>query len=80
VARHSGSSRAAVGVLEVDGEVRIFVEDEGRGFDPKAVGLGHQGLVGMRERVELVGGRLLLESAPGEGTRVQVRLPLEVAA
>lgn len=80
VARHSGSSRAAVGVLEVEGEVRVFVEDEGRGFDPKMVGLGHQGLVGMRERVELVGGKLLLESAPGEGTRVQVRLPLEVAA
>lgn len=80
VARHSGSPKAAVGVLEVEGEVRVFVEDEGRGFDLRKVGLGHQGLVGMRERVELVGGRLLLESAPGEGTRVQVRLPLEVAA
>lgn len=80
VARHSGSPKAAVGVLEVEGEVRVFVEDEGRGFDLREVGLGHQGLVGMRERVELVGGRLLLESAPGEGTRVQVRLPLEVAA
>ncbi|MFN4074013.1 MAG: histidine kinase [Thermus sp.] len=80
VARHSGSFRAAVGVLEMGGAVRVFVEDEGKGFDPQAVGLGHQGLLGMRERVELVGGRLILESAPGEGTRIQVRLPLEVAA
>lgn len=80
VARHSGSSKAAVGVLEMGGEVRVFVEDEGKGFDPEAVGLGHQGLLGMRERVELVGGRLLLESAPGEGTRIQIRLPLEVRA
>jgi len=80
VARHSGSPRAAVGVLEAEGEVRVFVEDEGRGFDPKAVGPGHQGLLGMRERVELLGGRFFLESAPGEGTRVQVRLPLEVVA
>lgn len=80
VARHSGSPKAAVGVLEMGGEVRVFVEDEGKGLDPKAVGLGHQGLLGMRERVELVGGRLILESAPGEGTRIQVRLPLEVAA
>lgn len=78
VARHSGSPRAAVGVLEMDREVRVFVEDEGRGFDPRSVGLGHQGLLGMRERVELVGGRLILESALGEGTRIQVRLPLEV--
>ncbi|GAA6731457.1 ATP-binding protein [Thermus sp. 93170] len=80
VARHSGSPRAAVGVLEAEGEVRVFVEDEGRGFDPRAVGPGHQGLLGMRERVELLGGRFLLESAPGEGTRVQIRLPLEVVA
>ncbi len=80
VARHSGSPRASVGVLEVLGEVRVFVEDEGRGFDPKGVGSGHQGLWGMRERVELVGGRFFLESAPGEGTRIQVRLPLEVPA
>jgi signal transduction histidine kinase len=80
VARHSGSPRAAVGVLEVEGEVRVFVEDEGRGFDPQGVGPGHQGLWGMRERVELSGGRLVVESAPGEGTRVQARLPLEVAA
>lgn len=76
VARHSGSPRASVGVVEASGEVRVFVEDEGRGFDPKAVGPGHQGLWGMRERVELLGGRLLVESAPGEGTRLQVRLPL----
>ncbi|KGQ22553.2 ATP-binding protein [Thermus filiformis] len=80
VARHSGSPRAAVGVLEAEGEVRVFVEDEGRGFDPQGVGPGHQGLWGMRERVELSGGRLVVESAPGEGTRVQARLPLEVAA
>ncbi|WP_448567961.1 histidine kinase [Thermus sp.] len=80
VARHSGSPRASVGVVEAFGEVRVFVEDEGRGFDPMAVGPDHQGLWGMRERVELLGGRLLVESAPGEGTRLQVRLPLGVAA
>jgi signal transduction histidine kinase len=80
VARHSGSPRASVGVVEVLGEVRVFVEDEGRGFDPEAVDPGRQGLLGMRERVELLGGRLSVESAPGQGTRVQVRLPIGVAA
>lgn len=80
VARHSGSPRASVGVVEVLGEVRVFVEDEGRGFDPQAVDPGRQGLLGMRERVELLGGRLSVESAPGQGTRVQVRLPIGVAA
>jgi signal transduction histidine kinase len=51
-----------------------------RGFDPEAVDPGRQGLLGMRERVELLGGRLSVESAPGQGTRVQVRLPIGVAA
>jgi signal transduction histidine kinase len=80
VARHSGSARASVGVVALAGEVRVFVEDEGKGFDPQGVAPDHQGLQGMRERVELVGGRLLVESAPGEGARVQARLPLEGAA
>ncbi len=80
VARHSGSARASVGVVELMGEVRVFVEDEGKGFAPQEVAPDRQGLQGMRERVELVGGRLLVESAPGEGTRVQARLPLEGGA
>jgi signal transduction histidine kinase len=80
VARHAESPWAAVGVLEAEGEVRVFVEDGGRGFVPEAVEAGRQGLLGMRERVELVGGRFLLESAPGRGTWIQIRLPLEVKA
>ncbi len=50
--------------------------DDGRGFDPAATPPG-VGLVGMRERVEQLGGELAVESRPGAGTRVRFSLPLE---
>jgi two-component system sensor histidine kinase UhpB len=56
----------------------VTVEDDGRGFDPANLDETHRGLglVGMRERVALLDGRVALESARGEGTRVKVRLPV----
>ena len=57
IARHSGATRAMVWIsAEPDGSLRLRVEDNGRGFDPAAVGsLGHQGLANMRSRVATVG-------------------------
>ena len=46
----------------------VVVEDDGQGFEPGAVRTGALGFTGMRERVELVGGRLTVESSPGAGT------------
>ena len=46
--------------------IRFDIRDDGRGFDPKHPGQGF-GLVGMRERVEMLGGKLIVESAPGKG-------------
>ena len=74
VRRHSGARNVEVG-LQTDGEaILLEVTDDGRGFDPM-VAQGGVGLVGMRERVEELGGQIALESRPGEGTGVTVRVP-----
>jgi signal transduction histidine kinase len=73
-AKHAGTDRAAVRVIEHDGQVSIEVRDEGRGFkltDPRR-GFG---LLGMQERLELAGGALELDSSPDAGTRVSATLP-----
>ena len=68
--------------LEVaDGEVRGLVEDDGEGFDPEAVGDATPswgvGLRSMRERAEMLDGGLRLDSELGDGTRVELWVPLE---
>jgi len=55
--------------------LEIVVRDWGVGFDPKAVGEGHFGLVGVRERARLIGGTTAIDSSPGEGVRVSLVLP-----
>jgi len=72
-AKHAGAERVRVEVERVNGTVDVVVEDDGHGFDPGAASPG-LGLVGMRERVELTGGRLEIRSRPG--TRVSARLPV----
>jgi signal transduction histidine kinase len=58
--------------------VRLVVEDDGRGFDPSRVDGDRQGLVGMGERVEMLGGTLDVQSGPGGmGTRIEATVPLE---
>jgi len=75
VVKHAGAERAAVRAWREGGEVRVTVEDRGAGFDLEAAAGGGFGLYHVRDRLELVGGRVLIESAPGEGTRVTVALP-----
>ena len=76
-ARHAGASRVDVAMTFRDGEVRVEVRDDGRGFDPghprKATSFG---LVGLRERVHLVHGEIRIDSAPGRGTCIDVRIPV----
>ena len=73
VARHSGAERASVVVSAREGRLRLMVEDDGRGFDTTAP-TDRMGLAGIRERVELLGGRLRIESSPDGGTAVVVDL------
>lgn len=79
VIRHSRSPRVRVGVTVEKGEVAGVVEDEGVGFRTEhdlVHGRG-LGLIGMQERATMLGGRVWVESCPGEGTTVRFRLPLE---
>jgi signal transduction histidine kinase len=73
VTRHARAEHAAVRVVEESGEILLEVRDDGMGFDPSARVDG-VGIIGMRERVALVGGRLELESG-ASGTFVRVHLP-----
>jgi signal transduction histidine kinase len=78
VARHSGANHARV-ALDVDGsEVRLMVEDDGRGYRGEPT--PHLGLLGMRERVTALGGTLTARGTPGVGFRVEAVLPLEATA
>ncbi len=80
VLRHSGARQAAVAVSRSGGLLELRISDRGRGFDARAAFAGHEaagsGLRGMRDRLELFGGRLELVSAPDQGTLVSARVPL----
>jgi two-component system, NarL family, sensor kinase len=80
VVKHAGAERVSVRLsATIGGAVRLVVEDDGRGFVPGEAGKSNSvsyGMVGMRERAELVGARLNVTSIPGEGTRVQVEVPM----
>lgn len=77
VIKHSGAAHAVVELSGESGRVRLRVTDDGAGFDPaSAPGRGGLGLVGMRERLHLVGGEVVVDSRPAGGTRIGVRVPL----
>jgi two-component system, NarL family, sensor kinase len=80
VARHAGAKRATVRLVSTPESVGLLVEDDGRGFDPSRVPEDRHGILGMRERVAVLGGALRVESSPGGGTRVEATLPLEGVA
>lgn len=75
VLRHAKAKHVRVSLSEAEGWLQLSVRDDGQGFDPTQVGAGHHGLLGMRYRIESLGGTLQLLSAPGRGTLVLARLP-----
>jgi signal transduction histidine kinase len=78
VVKHSGAGRARIEARPGDGSLTIAVRDDGCGFDVEATPAG-VGLNGMRERIELLGGVLEIDSSKGEGTLVNARIPVEPA-
>jgi signal transduction histidine kinase len=76
VVKHSEATQVSIILTRRDGGVNALIEDNGSGFDTDVVGNGALGLVGMRERVALLGGTLKVESSPGGGTTLAAYVPL----
>jgi signal transduction histidine kinase len=78
VDRHAQASRVDVSIRHLPDCICMQIIDDGKSFDVdrafNSTGGGRLGLLGMRERVEMVGGKLLIESARGKGTSVQARI------
>jgi signal transduction histidine kinase len=80
VARHAQATKVLVQVGLESGKIHIEIEDDGKGFDPGEAARREKrrswGLMGIRERAEILGGTAKIDSSPGQGTRVQVWIPL----
>jgi len=81
VSRHAHASRVEVGIQKVAEGICLKIADNGKSFEVERVlnarGTKRLGLLGMRERVEMVGGRFTVESVPGTGTTISALIPLE---
>jgi two-component system sensor histidine kinase UhpB len=81
VVRHARAQHVWIELSQSDGVLELVVRDDGVGFDiagtlERAVSEGHLGLLGMKERVEILGGQLEVDSQSGVGTRIRVSLPV----
>jgi signal transduction histidine kinase len=76
VVKHASARSISILVTQAGGSVRTVIEDDGTGFSVERVRGGAFGLVGMRERVLLLGGRFEVHSAPGAGTTLLAELPV----
>jgi signal transduction histidine kinase len=81
VARHAHARHVRIEFGQGDGVVRLLIRDNGVGFDVaktlrRAASGDHLGLLGMKERAEILGGELEIDSLPGHGTRIFITLPL----
>jgi signal transduction histidine kinase len=77
VLKHAAASRVTVKLSRRDDVVSLVVQDDGTGFDQENVREGSLGLIGMRERVALLGGRLTIETSEGAGTMLRAEVPLK---
>jgi signal transduction histidine kinase len=79
VARHANASRVEVSIQKLHSAARMEIKDDGKSFQVERIlyskGTKRLGLLGMRERVEMVGGTFCVESEPGQGTTVRVEIP-----
>jgi signal transduction histidine kinase len=76
VVKHARAGRVSVLLARKPGSVAAVIEDDGQGFDPADTRDGGVGLIGMRERVGLLGGRLQIESSADRGTTLVVEVPV----
>jgi signal transduction histidine kinase len=78
IVRHAFATRAWVSVAEADRSISVSIRDDGQGFSPLAKTNGF-GLLGMQERVSLLGGSIDIQSAPGGGTTLRATFPVVLA-
>ena len=78
IRQHALTKKATVKLEKIEGEIVMVIEDFGRGFDPHRVREGGLGLVSMEERVRLVDGSVWVNPKPGDGTKVEVHVPLRL--
>jgi signal transduction histidine kinase len=75
IVKHANAGHVTLSIVRDDGNIHLEICDDGKGFDPNGDFPGHLGLQSMRERVERLGGKLAITSAPGEGTSITVDIP-----
>ena len=81
--RHAAPKHVSVALSSDRHSLQVEIQDDGRGFDPSIIHLPngqHYGLIGMRERAEKLGGRLVLASSPGKGAKVLLSVPVTKSA
>ncbi len=81
VARHAHATQVKMSITEISGAIRMEINDNGKSFPVEKTLAANTnkrlGLVGMKERVEMVGGSLAIESKPGRGTTVRAEIPFK---
>jgi signal transduction histidine kinase len=75
VGKYAQAEQVDISVRNQSGQIEVVIKDNGKGFELADVRTATHGLAGMKHRVEAAGGRLGVESAPGEGTRISALLP-----
>jgi signal transduction histidine kinase/uncharacterized protein (UPF0297 family) len=75
VGKYADARQVDISVRSYSNHVEVEIRDDGKGFDVRAAKPSTHGLAGMRHRVEAAGGRLVVQSQPGQGTRITATLP-----
>jgi signal transduction histidine kinase len=77
IRKHARAHRVEIGFRGRGRQLTLSVKDDGAGFSVRVPHGDGQGVIGMRERAKLLGGRLTISSKPGGGTRVVARVPVD---
>jgi two-component system, NarL family, sensor kinase len=76
IGRHAYAHHVSIQLAVMPDQIHLTLKDDGRGFDPAQVTTGRYGLIGMNERAKLLSGSLEISSAPGEGTQLEIFIPI----